>query len=94
MKINNMKDLREERRMLKMEIRATEHLLLNTIRRSKKDAVSSIAGELLPAFTPSRMISGATSMLSQSSDKKGKWWKILLPLIPVVMQLFDKDKDN
>jgi len=92
MKINNMKDLREERRMLKMEIRATEHLFLDTIRRSKHDAMSSIAGQLLPDLSAASMISGASSMLDASTGKRGKWMKLLVPLIPVVLRFFNKEK--
>ncbi len=91
MKINNMKDLHEERRMLKMEILATEHLFLDSIRRSKHDAVSSIAGQILPSLSPASMMSGASSLLGQSSGKKAKWLKFLIPLIPVIMRMFNKN---
>jgi hypothetical protein len=98
-KIRTLEDLQNEKRMLRLEIDATENLLGQALHLSKDHLLDSVADSFFSLMKRDPLdTDDFAQILSISNDNKSHWWQKLVPFIPLVLKLsgffFDMRKVN
>ena len=98
-KIRTLEDLQQEKRMLRLEIEATENLLVQTLHISKDQLLDGAVDSFFSLIKRDPIeTDDFTRIMSLADGKKSGWWERIVPLIPLVLKLssvfFDLRKKN
>ena len=90
-KIDSMKDLQHEKKMLRYEIDATERLLAQALYSGKSRLLNSVASAFLPAKkSPQAQLLNVVS----TPGKRNKWFKLAIQFLPFLLRLYGRLKRN
>lgn len=83
-KIRNIEDLKREKRLLKLEMEATERLIVESFHVSKENLMHSAAGSFFSLMKKEPI---GVSDVVQIFANPLHWWQRIVPLMPLVLKL-------
>lgn len=86
-KITSMKDLQQEKRMLRYEIDATEKLLIRALQTGKTRVINSAVSAIFPV---KESMPGEIQLLqpTAASTPRNQWIKRILTFLPVFLKIY------
>lgn len=87
-RIRNIEDLKREKKLLKLEMEATERLIVESFHVSKENLMESAAGSFFSMMRKEPI--GISDVVQVFTSNQGHWWQRIIPFMPVVLKMAGK----
>lgn len=87
-KIRTLEDLHREKRLLHLEIKATEQLILHSLHVSKDHLLEGAAESFFTLLRSEPLGShDFTGIMNLADGEERKWWQKLIPFVPLALKI-------
>ncbi len=87
-RIRSIEDLKMEKKLLKLEIEATERLIIESFHVSKETLMHSAAGSFFSMMRKEPI--GISDVVQVFSNSQNRWWQKIIPIMPIVLKVAGK----
>lgn len=87
-RIRSIEDLKMEKKLLKLEMEATERLISESFHVSKENLMHSAAGSFFSMMRKEPI--GISDVVQVFSNNRNHWWQKIIPIMPIVLKVAAK----